>query len=464
MSISYNYTLLRMIAGVLISASSLSATDIVSFSDPAPMFSVYGQGRPSLPGKKSQLALSVVPYYQYARNAKDATNKKVALGDRLGLLNMLGLLIHPGTDSWEYTDIVANAPLSDAYTALATAAIGHDADLVFVGSTYQPLDASDARVYWGKYDTAMSFSRIGARGSLDYCFFNGVGVAVRGGVAEYAVKQPVYTGNPLIDPTTGVVTVDTSSDAFLTDIKQFLTGPGPRHDIGAALGINFDGVKNTGVEDMSIELSWRRGFSLKDNEGDHVVTATPLAAFSMTLPTAEKKIVGNLWDISLGSDGFYGLTGLAEVSFDFPGMLNVGFGGSGTYFNEDTIGKQFAPTSDFQVGIYPWQVAVTKRPGALWKAYATVKAARFVDSLSCYVTYMYVAHEKDTLTFTGANNASFKASKLEKDGAYNAQLIHLGFEYEVTSSLRFGAALQSIFAGMQVWKTTTFAGSLSFVF
>lgn len=460
-----------VVATSVVWASTAFAANIVSFSDPAPLYSVYGQDRIAVPARKSQLAIAVVPYYQYAKNAKNSKNAKVSLGDRGGFLNMLGLLINDDPSSYgtghKFADLTDETVLHTAYKTIHTHVAETPADAIFLGSTYEPLDSSDTRVNWGKYTTSTNFSRIGARLSLDYCFFNGVAISLLGGVAEYSFKQPVYTANPTFD--SGGVASNAafagSPPAFLADVIQpKLMSQARQKEIGTMLGIDFTGGKDTGVEDTTVELSWRKGIAFKDQEGDLVLTAIPLVALSATLPTAEKKVVGKLFDVALGSDGFYGFTGLAEVSFDFPGMLKVGFGGSGTFYTEDAIGKQFVPTSEYQVGIYPWQVAITKRPGALWKAYTTVKAENFLDYLSCYVTYMYLSHQKDSITVTGAGKASFLGDKLGKEGAYTAQLIDFGFEYEVTSALRFGVAVQSVFSGSNVWKTTTFAGSLSFVF
>ena len=290
---------------------------------------------------------------------------------------------------------------------------------------------------------------------------------MRGGVAEYSIKQPLYLANPIQNINTqawsNAAAADGASETLIV-IQDSLMTKAKQRDIGTDLGIDFGEVKDSGVEDVFVEVSWRKGFKMKDAEGDHVLTMVPLLAVSAALPTAEKKVVGRLFDISLGNDGFYGFTGQAEVSFDFPGMLKVGVGVSGTVFTEDAIGKQFTPTSQYQDGLYPWQATITKRPGALWKVYSTIRANNFLDYLSCFVTYMYVSHEHDRITVTGANKASFLGDKLGKDGSYTAQMVHLGFEYEVTPSLRFGAAMQSVFAGMQIWKTTTFAASMTMVF
>ena len=470
MKIARNYAGVAFFVGLLAaSAASLQAAGAASFCDPEPLFSVYGQDRSDLSTKKSQLSLSVMPYYQYARNAKNDKHEKVPLGDRLGMINMLGLLINddpsPYTHKFDETGHAADSTLHAAYDTLKTGI--DNANLIFLGGTYEPLEATDARANWGKYLTTTQFSRIGARGSIEYSFYNGVAVAIRGGVAEYSIKQPLYLANPIQDINTQTwsnAAAANSPAPFLTEIQTSLMTQAKQRAIGTELGVDFGAIKDTGVEDVFVEVSWRKGFKMKDAEGDQILTMVPLIAVSAALPTADKKTVGRLFDISLGNDGFYGFTGQAEVSFDFPGMLKVGVGGSGTVFTEDSIGKQFTPTSEYQAGVYPWQATITKRPGALWKVYTTVRANNFLDYLSCFVTYMYVSHEHDRITVTGANKTSFLGDKLGKDGSYTAQMVHLGFEYEVTPSLRFGAAMQSVFAGMQIWKTTTFAASMTMAF
>ncbi len=445
------------------------ASDVVSFHDPAPLYSVYGQDRTPITVRKSQLTLSLVPYIQWAKEAKNEKKEAAPLGDRMGMINMLGLLINddasPYADGHKFGQDADDSVLHKAYAAFSDHVEDHAADAVFLGATYEPLDTTDARFGWGKYRTTMKYQRLGLRGSIDYCFYNGVALAVRGGIAEYSAKSLEYLPNPRLDDDTYVdAAIGASTDSFVYVAKNKLMNQARQKEISTELGIDFTRPRGTGLEDVSIELSWRKGFSMKDSEGDQVLIATPLIALAVTLPTAEKATVGKLYDISLGNNGFYGFTGQLELSFDFPGMLKFGVGGSGTLSTEDAIGKQFVPTSEYQNGIYPWQTTITKRPGALWKAYATMRAQNFIDYVSCFVTYMYVSHYKDSITVTGANKALFLGDKLAEEGRYNAQLIHLGFEYEVTQSLKCGLAIQSVFSGMRIWKTTTIAGSVSFVF
>jgi len=457
----------------------LQASEIAAFCDPAPFHSVYGPGRQALPKKNSQLSLSVMPYYQYARYAQDAKNKKVGLGDRLGLVNMLGLLINDDASSYtlKFGADGTSTGVSTLHTAYADLKAyiddSHSAYATFLGATYEPLDVTDVKYGWGKYETDARYSRIGARAALEYCFANGVAVAARGGVAEYAVKQPTYVANPIFDSTsqtyvnaatTSVVGLS-SSDAFLiSHLQPKLMTQARQTEIGTQLGYDFNGFRDNDVEDVTVELSWRKGFSLKDNEGDHVLTAIPLVAISATLPVADTKKLGRFLDIPVGNEGFYGFTGQAEVSLDFPGTVKVGGGVVGTLYNEDAIGLQFAPTSIYQTGIYPWQIAMTKRPGALWKAYAMARADNFLDGLSFFTAYTYVSHEADKITCTGAKATDFLPLKLGADGRFNAQLLHFGFEYELASCLRAGIAMQTVFSGAQVWKTATLAASLSFVY
>lgn len=465
------HTLLALTVSFLTLASeSLFARQLASYHEPSTLESVYGMDHTPIPSRKSKMRLSVLPYHQHAANAKDNDHEKVPLGDRLGQINMLGLLINDGPSSYENKFGTAGAEsdsaLHAAYDALADHVDGNAADDIFLGDTYEPLDSTDVRSSWGKYRTELNYRRIGLRSGLDYCFSNGVGVAVRSGLSEYSIRAS-YLPNPVYNTTTASwenasIPADTGTAVKVMESK--LMSQGRQLAIGTDLGVDFAGVSTTGLEDTSIELYWRKGFSMKDAEGDHVVTAIPYVSVGVTLPTAEKKKTSRLYDIALGNDGFYGFTGQAEVSFNFPGMVKIGAGACVTIFDEANIGKQYVPTSEYQYTLYPWQTTVTKRPGALWKVYATMKAHHFIDYLSCYMSYVLVAHERDSISLSGTNKALFLPLKLAQDGQYNAQLLHIGFEYEVTPALRFGLGVQSVFAGKKIWKTSTVAGSLSFVF
>lgn len=463
---------LLAVASVFLTVSSgtVMPRQLAAFHEPSTLESVYGMDHTPIPSRKSQMRLSILPYHQHAANAKDAEHEKVPLGDRLGQINMLGLLINDDPSPYENkfgaTGAEADSALHAAYDGLQDHVDGTADDDIFLGATYEPLSSDDVRSGWGKYRTDLTYRRIGLRGGLDYCFSNGVGVAVRSGLSEYSVRAS-YLPNPVFNTTTSKwenasIAADTGTAVKVMQSK--LMSQGRQLAIGTDLGVDFGGVSTTGLEDTSIEIYWRKGFSMKDDEGDHVVTTIPYVAVGVTLPTAEKKKTGRLYDIALGNDGFYGFTGQAEVSFNFPGMLKIGAGACVTIFDEANIGKQYVPTSDHQYTLYPWQTTVTKRPGALWKVYATLKAHHFIDYLSCYMSYILVAHERDTISLSGTNKAQFLPLKLAKDGQYNAQLLHVGFEYEVTPALRFGLGVQSVFAGKHIWKTSTVAGSLSFVF
>lgn|GEM_PF-2322943 len=460
-------------------ASGLRASEVASFADPAPLYSVYGYDRPALPHKKSRFTLSVLPYYQYAKYSKNEASAKGSLGNRLGQINMLGLFLgsgpstftNPFTGSAETGDNVLNVAYTDLYNYAHT----NTQYQIFVGNTYNPVEPTDARYCWGKYDAASNYSRIGARGCAEFCFNNGIALTVMGGVAEYSVKSPIYVANPAATTDAGgnpvFVNVATTTGSFAqTDtflqghLQPDLMALGIQSQVGTLLGYSFGGYRKNGVEDTTVELSWRRGFGLKDSEGDVVVMAIPLVAVGATLPTAPSRTKGLFFDIPLGNEGMYGFTGRLEASFDFPGMMKVGVGFVGTLYSESDLGEQFAPTSIYQSGIYPWQITVTKRPGALWKAYVMTRAEHFLDFLSCYATYTYVSHEADSITMAGALVSDFLPTKLENDGAFNAQLIHVGLEYEVTQALRFGAAIEAVFGGAKIWKTTTLAASLTYMY
>lgn len=469
----------RVIATVLSSlgllCTSLFSHGIATYHDSSAMHSVRGMDHTAIPPRRSRMKFNILPYYQHAKRARNANGDFAELGDRVGYINMLALLIGDGpspyADGSKFSDGAddTTSALHQAYNKLKTRTDANTDEKIYFAPTYNPQPASQVPEYgYGKYRTTIKYNRIGLRGGFDYAFDNGIGVSINAGCAEYSIK-PSMLANPSEDTsvvpsiwTDAAATV--GSDTLLGVIHDNLTSQARRQAIGKDLGVNFGGRTATGMEDTIVSLYWRKGYSMKDAEGDKVVTAIPYFSLAVTLPTAERKTASRLFDISLGNDGFYGFTGHAEVSFDFPGMVKVGMGAAVTLFNDDSTGKQFVPTSEHQATLYPWQTTVTKRPGTLWKAFATLTAPHFVDYLSCYMSYILTAHEADTITVSGLNKTLFLHEKLGEDGQYNSHAAHIGFEYEVTPALRFGGGLQAVFGGKKIWQTTTVGGSLSFVF
>jgi len=463
-----------MFGGLLISLThSLGAFSLNSFHEPSTMHTVLGVATLPAPQKKSRIQFTALGYYAHASRAKVGSVRDetasifsnnggpttVELGDRLGRLNMLGLLLGDGPSPYTEEEKFENkrdiTVLHKAYTDIA--AEGTDA-APYISPTY-----SDPNDIYGRYSTRLKYERFGARGSLEYAFQSGLSVAVRSGLAQYTINPlyRVYGGATLDDGEWSTTILEATgvkkaiNDALMTSAK--------RNSIADLLGRDFGKVVTTQPEDTSIEIVWSKSYVMQDAQGDDVVTVIPHVGMAFTLPTGHKANTKKVFDISLGNDGFYAASFEGSLNFDFPGMLRFGLGGSVTLFDDDSR-KMYAPSSPYQAGIYPWSATVTKRPGALWKAHASVVAPHFIDFLNAYFSYEYVSHEKDSITITGSDAALFLPEKLAKDGEYSAQLIHLGFDYEVTPALKFGLAIQSVFNAKKCWKTTTMGGSFTFVF
>jgi hypothetical protein len=463
--------LLPYVAACLFIGNAVAGLPLYSYHDLSPMHSVQGVAHADMPPKESGLAFMVTPFYSHAAHAKDPNHDKVVLGDRLGRVNILGYLV--GDAASPYTKKFDDPSFTDDEPGLTARKEVSQLHYVY-GKLKQETD--DTAKAWladgidtkndlaGQYRNRVRHERLGLRGSLDYSFSSGLGIAVHAGVTEYSVA-PGYTPNPELvsgvwknkwaDGGTSYENI-VNDDLMLADAQAL---------IGEQLSIDYTGLTDTTAEDTSIEMYWRKPYVMKDKEGDHVVTTIPYVSVGVTLPTAQKRKIGRLIDMPMGNDGFYGVTGTAEVNFDFPGMVQVGGGVKLTLFNDDDIGKQHVPSHKNQQGFYPWKASVTKRPGPLVTAYLTMKAEHFVDYLTCYMNYIFVSHDKDSITISSADKAKgFLADKLGRDGQYSGQMAHIGFQYDVTPTLQFGAAVQTVFAGYRVNNTVTIAGSMRFIF
>lgn len=429
-------------------------------SDPAPMYSVYGANKTGTHKKKNHLEFITSPYYQHSYKALNKERKGVPLGDMHGRANMLGLLLgfknSAGSaylnDKYKLDDATNNTVLHKAYENIYVVTDGKkylDKKDMSADPGYQDLNKKE-----GHLSSLLDYERVGVRGMVNYSLDAGLGFCLKGGVAQYRVK-PVYTANPETELTGDLL--DAINNNLMTSVQI--------RKIEKELNIKILGeIEESGFEDASAELYWRRPYKLKDSEGDLVALAIPYIGVGAIIPVADKKVSGSTWSQSLGNNGFYGITGTVEVAFDFPGMVKISVGGTGTFFEEQDMGLQHVPTSQYQQILYPWKTTVTKRLGNQWKVYGAMRANQFVENMNAYFDFQYIINERDKVTLTGKDKAFFLPQKLADESYSDAQLFSFGLDYEITEHLKFGFAVQSLFTGKHAWKTTTVLGSLDFIF
>ena len=384
------------------------------------------------------------PYYQHASGAKNTDGVKVPLGDRLGRWNMLGLL--NGTSAAPETFSAANYP--DLYAAKTNISA---VDSELVSDTFTTSAGT-----LGSYSIPVKNEKYGIRTKCHFNFGAGFFANIRGGFTHYK-WDPTF--NDQTSTSTFVESIQTVViDNLMTEEK--------RDAAASDIGLNIDMQSKTALEDFHVELGWSNKFGMNDEENKLADRIMPYLAVGLWLPTGEKKDQDQAFSIPTGNDGFFGLSVEGAMNFDFPKTVQLNVGGGLTYFEKKRRNNYRVPSTETQLGIYPWKVPVSMRLGTTWHLYAGFMSQHFAGKLSCFFNYVYTKKEKDSITMedTATRNALFKPKKLENESSWESQVWHLGLDYDITEHLAFGISVQSPITGKKIARTLTLLGAVRFSF
>jgi len=447
--------LLPLLLLALFSVTQFCFSDpAVVYYDPGMTHAVTGLNRyPS--GKKDwTFNFNFSPFFQHASGARDKDGNKVPIGDRLGRWEILGIFWDDnGTDSNPFPAAPADNPVNDAnYHYLYT--LSHD--LVKHGVRQSgdegPTDAT------ADYSVDIEYEKIGVRSELDFEMAGGFGLTVKGGLVEYK-QTPTFTDK-------SIATDDEMFDMFLT--RSLMS-----HEVGRQglietdLGLSLARYETMVFEDTHAELYWSNPYKLDDEHGNHTVTVAPYLSAGLWIPTGKKKNQNAAFSLPSGHDGFWGLSFKGAINFDFPGTVLVNIGGGATFFETKTLSGQRVPNHESQRSIYPWKARIRKTYGPGINFNFSLRSENIMDYLSVYFDYIYAKHEKDTITMKetdSSRNSYFIPSMLEEDSFWKSQMIQLGFQYQITPDLAFGACGQTHISGVKVFKTHTIMGTITLAF
>lgn len=443
----------------------LRSTPLNNIQDPAIMHTIYGTDKFYPAYKKSTLSLHFTPFFQHTGSASKAEGGKVPAGNIYGRWNMYALFYNPnsiqGQDLRNYN--------AGQVTAQNFTQTNFNTDF-----TQEPnFSPDDARALTGSYQTvSIKYEKLGLRGQMAFDFAFGFGLVVKGGVAHYkqiptfAIDQNLQ--NILFPPAEAPATPPLDSlDAKTTQkfVNEFLS-EGPRRRIAQDLGLDLSEQRKTDLEDMHIGIRWHVPFKVREKD-ELLFTVAPFLSIGAWLPLAQKQDRNKAFSLSLGNDGFTGISLEGAFSFDFPETVQVSAGGGGVFFTTCDINNYRVPTSEFQAGIIPWATSVTKEPGPLWYVNVSLKAEQFIPDFSFYCDYIYTEHLRDKLTLKETNadrRKLFLPEKSMRESSWKIQNFNAGLKYDLSRCCAFGLAIQSTISSARTYRPTTFLGSIIFIF
>lgn len=462
--------------------------------DSQPMYTVLGTDKYFKEKDKGEIRFYLTPFYQQTTTARNDDGKKVPAGERLGQWNMLGLLFGANTmapKGWNDTNYKY---LNPAYESVTNTTNAKQEPVI---SRYKGGQVKDATLplttsanfspeihKWAYVSVPTDYEKFGLRSQLNFDFGFGLGLAIRGGIAD--VKQTMEGFNLeqqfLLDAgfTVPNSTLTASPTPAPDDAKLLYNNffaPAKRAGVFSDLELDVKSFHKTAAEDIHAEFFWNFPFDSEDKTGNVAVTIIPRFSIGAWLPAGTERNQNNPFSVPSGNDGFFGITADFSLGFDFPVLPKEGeqslqflIGGGLLGSAEKNIVSYRFPSDPLQQGIFPWKVSsVDKRPGITWHLDASMKAEEFIEGLSVFIDYIYTQHLRDKFTLKETNSDRLKAfgagvDLATRQSSWRNQQVNLGFNYALSSVVALGLAAQGHISGTRVYRATTVLGSMSLTF
>lgn len=475
----------------LLSMNAVIATPTLNPYDTQPIYSPLGLEKYYKKQKKAMTTILLSPFYQYSDSAKDDEGEKVWAGDRLGKTNMFGLLWNPPFST----------PPTGKYTnwtnAKSTIATNTTTDTTPPPSRYQvyqpdatktglsePAPFDPATYPFVYVSTPLKYEKTGLRGKLGFESKWGLGVALKGGLAN--VKQDTQRTKITI-PTIDMYLPFRLENQFELDvfsaskIENAVAIYNALYDtqkldlVAKDLELTLQSYSKTTMEDTHLQLYCNIPCVIHDTKGDEALSVIPFFAVGAWLPSGNDIDQNNPYSVSTGNEGFWGVSFDANLSFDFPMIpkddqhIQIAFGLGLVLFPERDINNYRVFTNPYQRNIIPWKTNISKEPGITWYGNIAFKADNFIENVSTYIEYVYTQHEKDEITLRETDKtrlAAFQTGVAEQQriSSWQNQQMNFGIAYQVVPQLSVGFSVQAQITGKRVMRAVTTLGTVSFTF
>jgi hypothetical protein len=250
--------------------------------------------------------------------------------------------------------------------------------------------------------------------------------------------------------------------------------------IAKTLGLDAHEFHELSLEDTRLSLNWRHVFPVNEcNPCWPYFLFMPFISLESSFPTGKQIPHCKLLGLSFGNDGHFAVASNVGFMIDFVNSIEVGLEAGLTYFVPKTHAHYPVPTHEFQETIFPRLVTLCVKPGYNWNFGATLNDYHFLEHLSAYVQYVYVAHSKDCYKIVCDKQEercrnkwkmfdqdhrcpSPLLRKLRDRSEFEVHLLNIGFNYDIASFMTLGVFTQVPLARRNAYRSATLMGTLTF--
>ncbi len=403
--------------------------------------------------KRDNVGLSISPFGQNADRGRNNNRNKVPLGDLTGKWSMLALMYGPIPTGKTMAPTLQTA-LNNLFPGVAAGDL-NDASKI------------DPNQNFGFFSVPIKYRKRGLRFELSADIYAGFGLSIQTGIVS--LSQTASFDDQTIcsdfacpfDPVT-----PTKADVRTYLMHEWRT-------IARETNIDIGSFSETSVEEVRINLFWRRGFELnRDTDAEdcypHFLLVPFFTISGSVSPGDEDRIVGGLnkaFFVPFGNNDHNAIGATAGINLDFVETVEAGCEVGLTHFFSKNFEKFRLPTSECQSGVYPFFTDTTVSPGFNWHFGAKLSAYHFLSCLSGYFQYLQVKHSQDKIELRKCEDqGTFLPNQLEILTGFDVKLVNMALNYDISPNINIGILAQVPLSQRNAYRSSTILFSFDATF
>ena len=470
-------------------SSRLGALSSLAKNDPYPVYSTVDPQDYLFLGEKYRIkdpvyaallwdnvGLSLSPFGQNAECGKNIDCEKANLGDLTGRWGMIALMYGPVPPGQTMAPALITA-LNNLFPGVAP------------GNANDPTKIDPASNF-GFFSVPLKYRKRGLRMEVTGNLIGGFGINLQTGIV---CMSQTMTG---LANLTDCVEFECQFDPEpITgeQVNKFLMNQ--IKTIAEEIKLNICDFSEISIEEVRINLYWRKAFELNNN-GANRKTASQRAAeedideddliaeaeaqayrpydtgWPHTILFPFFEVSGSVspgqpkdpdsggfnkqFALPFGNNGHSALGVTGGLAFDFVNSLELASSIGVTYFLKKNFDNFRLPTSIYQSGIYPFRTDVSVQPGINWQFTAKIGAHHFLDKLSVYFEYVQLEHKPDTVCLRKCEDQDiFLPEAYEKLTGFKVKLANTALNYDITPNISLGMLWQIPLSQMNAYRSST---------
>ncbi len=402
--------------------------------------------------KRDNAGISISPFGQNAERGRNNDCQKVPLGDLNGRWGMIPLLYGPIPNGKTLAPTLQTA-LTNLFPGVTPGSLNDGTKI-------------DPNQDFGYFSVPLKYKKRGVRMEMAADIYAGFGISLQTGLVSMS-----QTNTGFIDLTECTDPVCPFDPSPLTgnNVRKYLMSE--LKNISKEIGLNICNYCETSVEEVRINLFWRRGFELNKNDEDwpHFMIIPFFKVSGTVSPGNENRLdeaaFNRAFFVPFGNNDHSGVGFTTGLNFDFVESIEIGAEVGMTYFFERNFEKYRVPTSIFQTSIYPFTTDVSIQPGHNWHFGGKIAAYHFLDRLSGYFQYIQMEHKEDDITLRDCDDIDmFLPMQLEKTTGFKAKFIDIALNYDISPNIGLGLFWQAPISQRNSYRSSTVMFSFNATF